>query len=332
MILKSFDLANSQVKFVFLSLNRNVAVNKPLRSSIAKRGVLSPITVIPVAELDDDVSLIDPHTKCSISKSEAIDYFAIIEGQHRFTELTYLISMKEKGKIAEVVNTKLNCLIVSKDEVGNVNEYIIELNSCSKNWKSYDYIENATEQLEEDLLIKTVNKFKMHGFSISTISRFICFDPKAITNKTLADYTNSNGKVGFRNADPIRAIKLYKSLSWMGFTDSFIKKRYLIDFIIYKFKVSKSLNPIMAKIGKLTHAGELSSLREKDCDITVEIESVVEADFADYVKKFALTSNEIRDKENQDCFVNYDHEDVCEFLDCDEDIYNRYYSSQLESA
>ena len=85
--------------------------------------------------------------------------------------------------------------------------------------------------MDEDLLIKTVNKFKLHGFSISTISRFICFDPKAITNKSLADYTNSNGKVKFRNADPIRAIKLYKSLRWMGFTDSFIKKRYLIDFI-----------------------------------------------------------------------------------------------------
>lgn len=332
MILKSFDLADSSVKFVFLSLNRKVAINKSLRTSIAKRGVLSPITVISVAELDDEVNLIDPHTKCSISKSEAIDYYAIIEGQHRFSELTYLISMKKKGKADEVVNTTLNCLVVSRDEVGNVNEYIIELNSCSKNWKSNDYIENATEQMEKDLLIKTVNKFKMHGFSISTISRFICFDPKAITNKTLADYTNSNGKVAFRNADPIRAIKLYKSLSWMGFTDSFIKKRYLIDFIIYRYKVSKSLNPIMAKIGKLTHAGELSILREKDCDITVEIERVVEADFADYVKKYALTSNEIKDKEKQDCFVNYDQEDVCEFLDCDEDIYNRYYSSQLESA
>lgn len=332
MILNSFDLANSSVKFVFLSLNRKVAVNKSLRASIAKRGVLSPITVISVAELDDEVNLIDPQTKCPISKSEAIDYYAIIEGQHRFSELTYLISMKKKGKANEVVNTILNCLVVSREEVGNVNEYIIELNSCSKNWKSNDYIENATEQMEEDLLIKTVNKFKMHGFSISTISRFICFDPKAITNKTLADYTNSNGKVAFRNADPIRAIKLYKSLSWMGFTDSFIKKRYLIDFIIYRYKVSKSLNPIMAKIGKLTHAGELSILREKDCDITVEIERVVEADFADYVKKYALTSNEIKDKEKQDCFVNYDQEDVCEFLDCDEDIYNRYYSSQLESA
>jgi len=329
MILKSFDLADSSVKFVFLSLNRKVAVNKTLRASIAKRGVLSPITVISVAELDDEVNLIDPHTKCPISKSDAIDYYAIIEGQHRFSELTYLISMKEKGKIAGVVNTTLNCIVVSRDEVGNVNEYIIELNSCSKNWKSNDYIENATEQMEEDLLIKTVNKFKMHGFSISTISRFLCFDPKAITNKTLAEYTNSKGKYEFKGADPIRAIKLYKSLRWMGFLDSFIKKRYLIDFIIHKYKVSNSLNPIMARIGKLTRANHLSTLREKDCDIEVEIERVIEEDFADFVKKEALSLEDIARREKQDCFVNYDKEDICEYLECGEELLNSYYSKRL---
>ena len=70
MILKSFDLANSTVKFVFLSINRNVVSNKSLRASIAKRGVLMPITVIPVEELDDEAKLVDPITKCPISKSE----------------------------------------------------------------------------------------------------------------------------------------------------------------------------------------------------------------------------------------------------------------------
>lgn len=332
MILKSFDLANSTVKFVFLSINRNVAINKTLRASIAKRGVLSPITVIPVEELDDEVKLVDPITNCSISKSEAVGCYAIIEGQHRYSELSYLISMKTKGKISDDINTTLNCLIVSREEVGNVNEYIIELNSCSKNWKSEDYIENASEQLEEDLLIKTVNKFKLHGFSISTISRFICFDPKAITNKSLADYTNSNGKVAFRNADPIRAIKLYESLKWMGFTDCFIKKRYLIDFIIHKYKVANSLNPIMAKIGKLTHAGELSALREKDCDIKVEIEKAIEADFAKFVRDEALTQDDIIKREAEDCFKNYDKYDICEFLDCEEGVYNTYYSNSLKSA
>lgn len=110
MILKTFDLANSTVKFVFLSLNRNVTINKTLRASIAKRGVLSPITVIPVEELDDDVKLADPITKCPISKSEATGCYAIIEGQHRYSELSYLISLKTKGKISEDINTTLNCL------------------------------------------------------------------------------------------------------------------------------------------------------------------------------------------------------------------------------
>lgn len=332
MILKTFDLANSTVKFVFLSVNRNVANNKSLRASIAKRGVLSPITVIPVEELDDEVKLVAPLTKCTISKTEAVGCYAIIEGQHRYTELSSLISLKAKGKISDEIKTSLNCLIVSKDEVGNVNEYIIELNSCSKNWKSGDYIENASEQMEDDLLIKTVNKFKLHGFSISTISRFICFDPKAITNKSLADYTNSNGKVAFRNADPIRAIKLYKSLRWMGFTDSFIKKRYLIDFIIYKYKLANSLNPIMARVGKLTHAGELSALREKDCDISIEIERVIEADFTKFVKDEALTHDDISKRELEDCFKNYDKYDICEFLECEEEEYNNYYSTCLKSA
>ena len=197
MILKSFDLANSTVKFVFLSINRSVVGNKSLRESIAKRGVLMPLTVIPVEELDDEVKLKDAYTKQPITKAEAIGGYAIIEGQHRYSELRHLNLIKESGAAYKDLKTTFNCLIVNKDEVGNVNEYIIELNSCSKNWKSGDYIENASEQMEVDLLIKTVNKFKIHGFSISTISRFICFDPKAITNKSLADYTNSGGKFTF---------------------------------------------------------------------------------------------------------------------------------------
>lgn len=331
MILNSFDLANSSVKFVFLSINRSVVGNKSLRESIAKRGILMPLTVIPVEELDDDVKLKDATTKRPITKAEAIDGYAIIEGQHRYSELRHLNLIKESGAAYKDLKTTFNCLVVSREEVGNINEYIIELNSCSKNWKSGDYIENATEQMEEDLLIKTVNKFKMHGFSISTISRFICFDPKAITNKTLADYTNGKGKYEFKGADPIRAIKLYKSLRWMGFLDSFIKKRYLIDFIIHKYKVSNSLNPIMARIGKLTRALHLSTLREKDCDIEVEIERVIEEDFADFVKKEALSLEDISRRENQDCFANYDKEDICEFLECEEDTYNCYYS-HLKSA
>ncbi|MDE7153711.1 MAG: hypothetical protein K2O00_04615 [Muribaculaceae bacterium] len=332
MILKSFDLADSTVKFVFLSINRSVVGNKTLRESIAKRGVLMPLTVIPVEELDDEVKLKDASTKQPITKAEALGGFAIIEGQHRYSELRHLNLIKELGTAYRDLKTTFNCLIVSRDEVGNVNEYIIELNSCSKNWKSGDYIENATEQMEEDLLIKTVNQFKMHGFSISTISRFICFDSKAITNKSLADYTNSNGKVVFRNADPIRAIKLYKSLRWMGFIDSFIKKRYLIDFIIHKYKVSNSLNPIMTRIGKLKQALRLSMLQDKECDISVEIEKAIEADFAEFVKEKALSLDDIAKRETQDFFVNFDKDDICEFLECEEGVYNNYYSNSLKSA
>ncbi len=331
MILKPFDLTDSSVKFVFLSINRSVVGNKSLRESIAKRGILMPLTVIPVEELDDDVKLKDATTRRPITKAEAIGGYAIIEGQHRYSELCHLNLIKESGAAYKDLKTTFNCLIVSSEEVGNINEYIIELNSCSKNWKSGDYIENASEQMEEDLVIKTVNKFKTQGFSISTISRFICFDPKVITNKTLAEYTNSKGKYEFKGADPIRAIKLYKSLRWMGFLDTFIKKRYLIDFIIHKYKVSNSLNPIMARIGKLTRALHLSTLREKDCDIEVEIEKIIEEDFADFVKKEALSLEDIARREKQDCFTNYDKEDICEYLDCEEDVLNSYYSKRLSA-
>ena len=108
-----------------------------------------PLTVIPVEELDDEVKLIDSATKKSITKSEAINGYAIIEGQHRYSELRSLNLIRESGFDYKNLKTTLNCLIVSREEVGNVNEYIIELNSCSKNWKSADYIENASEQLEE---------------------------------------------------------------------------------------------------------------------------------------------------------------------------------------
>lgn len=49
----------------------------------------------------------------------------------------------------------------------------------------------------------------------------------------------------------------------------------------------------------------------------------------DYI---ALTQDEIAKREAQDCFVNYDKEEICEYLECEEKTYNKYYLSCLESA
>lgn len=306
----NIDIAKSEKRFGFLSINRSVKSNKVLRESIIKRGVLNPLIVINASDIEDNTMLYDA---TDILKENVRKFhYVILDGQHRYKELMALVRQEEakKKKNAEYVSslkTTVPCLLMSKEDVGDVNEYMIELNSCGKNWKSVDYIENAHKVVRNDELIETINFFKEKGFAISVISRFICFDNKKLNNKSLADYTNNRTPIA--DADPKRAMKLYKFLIFIGFSDVFLKKRYVIDYIIRQSRIS-SLNEVLMKLSKLRRTGSINSLRDKDCDISIEIERIVNEDFATFCRDEELTQQDIDNLKNKDCLADVPDEDM----------------------
>ncbi len=304
------NLIKESENFYFLNANRNVQNNKVLKESIIKKGVLDPIKVMKASDVDASYPLTDGVN----AVSKAGKGYVILDGQHRYTTLRDLVA-HERAKIEKneeyvsSLNMVLPCILLEKEDVGDINEYITELNSCSKTWKSSDYIENANKTITNDLLISTINMFKVKGFPISVISRFVCFDNKKLCNKTLNEYVNR--KTPIADADAIRAVKLYEFLKFIGFEDTFLKKRYLIEYVIRQSKVS-DLNTVLMKLSKLTKAAELNALRDKDCDISVSIERTVNECFEDYVKDEELTQQQVDEQKNRDYLKEITENDVYE--------------------
>lgn len=306
----NIDVAKGEKKFAFLKINRDVKSNKVLRESIIKRGVLNPLIIMNASDVDADTILYDEANV--VKQGNCKMHYVILDGQHRYNELMMLVRQEQAKKAkredyVSLLQTIVPCLLMSKKEVGNVNEYVIELNSCGRNWKSTDYIENAHKVVLNDKLIEAINFFKEKGFAISVISRFLCFDNNKLNNKTLADYTNNRTPIADANQN--RAMKLYKFLSFIGFSDGFLKKRYLIDYIIRQSRVS-SLDEVLMRLSKLRRAGTINALRDKDCDISIELERIVNEDFSSYLREEGLTQQQIDQLKGKDYLADVFNDNV----------------------
>lgn len=93
MELKKANLAEGKGKFLFMENNRSISQNKALRESILKKGVLQPLTVIRAADVDDGIALTDgSHV---VSKQGNEKSLVILDGQHRYTELSDILDKKQ---------------------------------------------------------------------------------------------------------------------------------------------------------------------------------------------------------------------------------------------
>lgn len=298
--------SNIQVcKFAFLKKNRKVEKNNDLKESIKTLGVQNPIMVIPAAQipLDEELYMADCPTQL-VKDSERHEYLAILDGQHRYTIVRELVESEkvkmEKAKRELEIWSKLSdeakkkrekpleytpkitpnihVIVKNIEEIKSINEAISSINSTSKVWKDKDYINNAYQCRAEDNIVKTVNSFKNLGFSMSSISRFMCFNKSYLTSMTLLDYVNNGTQIRYINYD--RAIRLYQYLLGKGFTNKFLKKRYLIDLIIEEKAQHDDINVFLNRIEYLRRADAISNLKDKDCsNIAEEIRRIINEDY-----------------------------------------------------
>ena len=95
---------------------------------------------------------------------------------------------------------------------------------------------------------------------------------------TLLDYVNNSTPIRYINYD--RAIRLYQYLLGKGFTNKFLKKRYLIDLIIEEKAQHDDINVFLNRIEYLRRADAISNLKDKDCsNITEEIRRIINEDY-----------------------------------------------------
>lgn len=269
-------------KFAFLTSNRNISTNKDLVESIKEKGVLQPITVINGNNIGTE-QLYDVNTNTEVAQENKGDYYVVLDGQHRLTILMNIL--KEKSEVSDADKT-IPALVITQEEVGdNVNKYIITLNSTSKNWKDNDYIKNAVQIKPNDELIQAINTFERRKFSMSTISRYICLNNHGITKKTVTEYVYNNKDISY--ADYKRAIRLYLFLRGKGISDSFLKKRYMIDYIAEMKKQNDNINYALNLINYL-QKGEIdaiNSLKASGSNVSDTINEILHQNFRTVLKE-----------------------------------------------
>ena len=305
----------NDAKFAFLNSNREVSNNANLEKQIRERGVLIPIFVVKGSEVMEErlfaVSK-DGKKQAELQENEKKDYFVVLDGQHRLTTLLRILNDKN-GKRSDKCTELIPIIEYSKSEIGdNVSQFVIALNSTSKNWSNSDYIDNAYTVNPKDELLKGIFAFQEKNCAISTISRYIFLNSKSLDKNSLERYVYYGEKI--KNGNWEQGIRIYCTLQKKGFSKKLLNSRYLIDYVIERSKGCS----IDTAIHKLYHleketVGKLNALKGNERN-NKTLEAIIDKG---YNIRLEHAKNE-EERTGIEAVKNYlgkiSDNDICEFL------------------
>ena len=218
---------NGNRQFAFVKGNRptnSKAVTAKMKS-IEEYGLLSPITVVDGEQvITSGGHLVDLNGK-DIPDSQSVNYYAVLDGQHRLIAYIKLGLNLNDLVITEPLNVDMSIAAL-----------IAEMNICTTTWKGTDYMAAPAMTLKEP---NAVFDFAMYlrskGFPLATISLW-CIGKNSLKPSKLIRC------IGARNLDETfdNTVWLSRSQKWyeaaeMKFDNTFLAKKYLINHIIDEY-------------------------------------------------------------------------------------------------
>ena len=287
------DFNSQSVEFKFMVTNRDVVTNSTLRQDIQKYGIAQDLIVMPIEEYDGQLN---DSIGFTFGEGESAGVYVVIDGQHRLTCLNDIISKiekikadneaikDEKKKKAVPTLADIPLKVVDREYVerfGGIDNYVIMLNNTGKKWSNKDFIVNAYQRNEESLELRIINRLSEKGMSISTISRWLCGNTKVINNKSLQRLVRGEKVDG---VEAIKQMKLYLALLTLGFTKSFLNKRYMID-VINDLNKGGEKDKTLLKLSKITSIAQIEKANYTEGDVIAIIKSIINADYDTWRKE-----------------------------------------------
>lgn len=283
------DFDSQSVEFKFMATNRDVVANSNLRQDIQKYGIAQDLIVMPIEEYDGELN---DGIGFKFGEGESAGVYVVIDGQHRLTCLNDIITKigkikadnetikdeKKKKAMPTLASTEIPLKVIDREYVhrfGGIDNYVIMLNNTGKKWSNKDFIVNAYQRNETSLELRIINRLSEEGMSISTISRWLCGNTKVINNKSLQRLVRGEKVEGIES---IKAMKLYLALQALGFSKSFLNKRYMID-VINDLKKSGEEEKTFLKLSKITSISQIEKTNYADGDVIAQIKSIINADY-----------------------------------------------------
>lgn len=329
------NFKNQSVEFKFMVTNRDVVTNSNLRQDIQTYGIAQDLIVMPIDEYD---GRLNDSISFKFGEGESAGVFVVIDGQHRLTCLNDIVIKIEKVKadneaikdekkkktVPTLASTEIPLKVVDREYInrfGGIDNYVIMLNNTGKKWSNKDFIVNAYQRNEESFELRVINRLTEDKMSISTISRWLSGNTKVINNKSLQRLVKGETISGI---EAEKAMKLYLALHTLGFSKSFLNKRYMID-AINDMKKSGEEEKTLLKLSKITSIKAIESVSYANGDVISQIKTLINADYDKWRNEYNINvSAETEAIKSNQLLNTVTKEDIEEYLtaqlECKEEI------------
>lgn len=321
------DINSQSVEFKFMVTNRDVVTNSNLRQDIQKYGIAQDLIVMPIEEYDGKLN---DSIGFRFGEGESAGVYVVIDGQHRLTCLNEIVAkidkikaeneaIKDKKKQKDVptlASTEIPLKVVDRKYVeryGGIDNYVIMLNNTGKKWSNKDFIINAYQRNEDSFELRVINCLTKDKMSISTISRWLSGNTKVINNKSLQRLVKGEQINGI---DATEAMKLYLALQTLGFSKSFLNKRYMID-AINDLKKSGEEDKVLLKLSKITSISNIEKANYAEGDVIAQIKSIINNDYDKWRRENVIgVEEEIKSAKQNPLLESVSNEDIDSYLNC----------------
>lgn len=230
-IISLATLQEKGIKIARLAGNRTLddKIVKAKKKSLQETGLLVPAIIVKADKaIEEGLEVVDFETGESVNEENVKSYVVLVDANHRYKAHLQLL------KIDKNYNGEFSFMYPLQDI--SVAKMISEINIATNPWRTADYGKGAAMMLSEDLpLLTAINNLTEKGYSIESASMWLTFEKK-ITKAVLVNAMSGTIADSLRDDKDVERGKKLLDAAKKSFSEDFLKKRTMPDWIISKMK------------------------------------------------------------------------------------------------
>ena len=265
------ELMSQGKSIVFLAFNRDVTDKTPhvrrLAKSIKEEGLHTPLHLVPATTaIEEGIEVLDDKGR---TVTDGTNKYAVADGNNKLRAIYVLRGTNDPGK----ANEPIKCIV--DEDAKNIQAMVMTMNNVVRPWSNADAIKAASKTKSNEVVDFIAEKVK-EGFSFSTISLALTGQNNKIKKDVIMKYIAGTGELPKCNIE--RAKKKLAAMKEAGFSDKFIKSRYLFEAIDDLVKDEHKLDDVLEALQSYTpneiqfaeDRRDLSLLEDKLKDLELE--------------------------------------------------------------
>lgn len=222
------------IKIGRLAGNRTLddKIIKAKKKSLQETGLLIPAVIVEADKaVAEGLEVVDFETGELVTKEKAMSYVVLVDANHRYSAHLKLVEEDE--------NYHGDFFFMYPMQDISVTKMLSEINIATNPWKTADYGKGAAMMIKDDLpLLNAINKLTEKGYSIEAACKWLTFESK-VTKSILVKAMNNEIDDALKNCTNIKNGESLLEAAKESFSEDFLRKRTLPDWIISKMKDSE---------------------------------------------------------------------------------------------